>query len=544
MELILLGIDGAEPSLVTRWASEGYLPNFARLIRQGAFGTCRSTIHPLTPQAWASIVTGVGPGKHGIFDFGKRVKGQYSFELVTSRDRSWPAFWEILNGEKSCGVINVPVSYPPDPVDGFFISGMHTPDLKKGVYPKGLEKKLDDYVIDVMCHWYEKTETFLDDVNKMCDARHKAALSLVQSNPVDVFFPVYVAADRVQHALWGSFSEKHLKHPGRVGDDGDAIFLAYRKMDKILGDYLTLSDDSGARLIVVSDHGFGDLKKDVYLNALLLKEGLMFFDPDKMRKYTPRNVPLAQDPTHDWQRNAYPNEKAKFGSDEELACGKADPRYKSFDTIDWSKTAAYSEGLFGNIWINLKGREPQGIIEPGAEYEEMLARITALLKKLVDPKDGKPIVDEVYQGRRLYEGPEADKAPDLIVKMRDYAYITRGSTEFLKNEIVSDVVVNHTGNHRVNGIVGLYGPEIKNHTKLTGASVYDIVPTLLHLIGRPVPEGLDGHVLVRAMKDGFLAGNPVQYTRAEKKKRPAAKGLTKTEQEIIRKRLRALGYIG
>lgn len=542
--MILLGIDGAEPSLVMRWAKEGFLPNFARLMHLGAFGTCRSTIHPLTPQAWASIVTGVGPGKHGIYDFGKRVEGKYSFELVTSQDRCWPAFWEILNGEKSCGVINVPVSYPPDHVNGFFISGMHTPDLKKGVYPKGLESELGNYIIDVMCHWYEKTDKFLDDVNKMCDARHKAALFLAQKHPVDILFPVYVAADRVQHALWGAFTEKHIERPGWVGDHGDAIFLAYKKMDGILGDYISLAKESDARLIVVSDHGFGDLKKDVYLNSLLLKEGLMYFDPKKMRKFKPRNVPLAQDPTHDWQRYAYPEGPVKFGTDEELACGKTDPRNKSFETIDWSKTVAYSAGLFGNIWINQKGREPQGIVEPGMEYEKMLDKITTLLESVVDPEDGEPIVDKVYKGRLLYEGQQAYKAPDLIVKMRDYAYITRGSTEFLSNEIVSKVVVNHTGNHRMQGIIGLFGPGIRKNTKLTGAAVYDVVPTLLHLLGRSVPKGLDGHVLTKSMTEGFLAGNPVRYSENVKRKRPKAEGLTQKEQEIIRKRLRSLGYIG
>ena len=544
MELILLGIDGAEPSLVTKWSKEGFLPNFARLIHRGAFGNCQSTIHPLTPQAWTSIITGVGPGRHGIYDFGHREKNGYNFELATSADRRWPAFWEVIGDSKKMGIVNVPLSYPPDPVDGFFISGMHTPTIEEGVFPKGLEKELEDYIIDVMCHWYDDTNDFLADIKKMCNARHKNILNLIKSHPVDILFPVYIAADRVQHALWGYLTKKHLARPGRGGDAGDAIFTVYKMMDKILGDYIDMADESKAHLLVVSDHGFGDLKKDVYLNAVLAKEGLLYFDPKKVRNYSPRDVPLSLDPTHDWQRNAFPNGSAKFGDDESISKGDVDPRYKAFDTVDWSKTKAYSAGLFGNIWINLKGREPEGIVNPGSEFDELCKKIITLLKQIKDPDDGRPIVDKVYKKEELYSGPMTKIAPDLIVKMRDYAYITRGSTEFLCNTPVSPVVVNHTGNHRINGIIGLYGPNIAKGIKIYGASVLDVVPTLLHLIQNKVPEGLDGKVLQNAFSDNFKARCPVEFTKPSRIRRSAPKGFSENERKIIEKRLKALGYLG
>ena len=544
MELILLGIDGAEPSLVEPWAREGHLPHFARLIQKGAFGRLKSTLHPLTPQAWASIITGVNPGRHGIFDFGKRAQGRYTFDLVTARDRAAPAFWEILGGRKRIGVVNVPLTYPPDPVEGFFVGGMHTPSLAQGVYPPGLEHQLDGYIIDVMSHWYGSTRAFLDDVYAMLDARHRNVLELVRRRPVDILFPVYIVADRIQHALWGRFTDEHRARPGAVGDDGDAIFEVYRRMDELLGQYMDMADRQQARLIVVSDHGFGDLKKDVYLNAVLAKNGLLKFDPKKIRRFVPPAGPPAKDPTHDWQRSVFPNGPVAFGTDRQLAAGDVDPRYKTFETVDWSKTSAYAAGLFGNVWINLKGREPEGIVAPGAHYDSMCRKIAALLGEVVDPQDGRPIVDRVYRREELYQGPRQTDAPDLIVKMRDWAYITRGATEFLSNEVVSDVVINHSGNHRLHGIVGLYGKDVAPGVRLSGATVYDITPTLLHLVGQPVPGGLDGKVLEEALEKDFRKSQPVRIGDPASN-RPVLSGrLTEGERSIIMERLKALGYYG
>lgn len=544
MQLILLGIDGAEPSLVLRWANGGFLPNFARLIKSGAFGKCMSTLHPLTPQAWASIITGVGPGRHGIFDFGRREKNSYAHRLVDSRDRTFPAFWEMMGDKKKIGVVNVPLTYPPDPVNGFFISGMHTPELKKGVHPKGLEKQLPGYVIDAMSHWYAKGDQFVEDVKKMCLKRHELIFKLIKKHPVDVLFPVYVAADRIQHALWGRLTEKHLARPGWGGGEGDAVFEIYKMMDDILGDYMALADKEKANLVVVSDHGFGDLKKDVYLNALLLKHGLMAFDPKKVRAAKTDESPVALDPTHDWQRKIMPSGPPKPGTDKQIRVGNTDPRLKSFATVDWKKTVAYSAGLFGNVWINTKGREPHGIVAPGAEFENAREKVTQLLLSLVDPDDGRPVVDKVYKAEDIYSGPMVKMAPDLIVKMRDYSYITRGSTEFLCNDVVSKVVVNHTGNHRLFGIVGLWGQDIRKGHEITGASVYDVTPTVLMLAKCPIPKGLDGAPMENAVTGEFLAANPVGFFTPTKKVKAISKGFSKREQEIIKTRLRALGYLG
>jgi predicted AlkP superfamily phosphohydrolase/phosphomutase len=543
MDLILLGIDGAEPSLIEPWAKAGHLPNFARLIKKGAFGKLESTTHPLTPQAWASIVTGVNPGRHGVFDFGVREPGSYNQRLVTSRDRAWPAFWEILGDSKKVGVVNVPLSFPPDPVNGFFIGGMHTPNLKDGVHPPGLEKQLKGYIIDVMCHWYKKTENFLAEAMEMAEVRHRLVMKLAKKRKPDVLFPVYVAADRVQHALWGLMTPAHRKNPGKLGDQGDAIFHAYKKMDKFLGEYMEMADKENAFLVVVSDHGFGDLKKDVYLNSVFTQTGLLAFDPEKVKKLGAKKLPKAKDKDHAWQRAIFSKAAEELPDDEKIGKGLFDPLYKSFDAVDWSKTKAYSAGLFGHVWLNLQGREPEGVVPP-EEYEVTRHMVAAILAALRDPDDGELVVDKVYTREELYSGPQLDRAPDLVVKMRDYAYITRGATEFLCNTVVSNVAVNHTGNHRLHGIVGLYGPGIKHGTTIDEASVVDVTPTLLHLMGEKVPKGLDGNVLESAFTKTFAKKNKIQFTDPAETRKLPPEGLTAEEEEIVRGRLKALGYLG
>ncbi|MHA1569519.1 MAG: alkaline phosphatase family protein, partial [Alphaproteobacteria bacterium] len=209
---IIIGIDGAEPALLFTWAAQGHLPNFRRLLDRGAWGKLRSTIHPLTPQAWTSLITGVNPGRHGIFDFGKRRADGYEVELANSRDRAAPAFWQFAPSGVRVGVANVPLTWPPEPLPGFMVTGMHTPKIEDGVWPPEILANLGDgYQIDVMAHWYEEPEKFLADLFDMHAARHAAFLRLFDHHRPDFSLFVYVTADRVQHALWGRMTPTHME---------------------------------------------------------------------------------------------------------------------------------------------------------------------------------------------------------------------------------------------------------------------------------------------------------------------------------------------
>jgi predicted AlkP superfamily phosphohydrolase/phosphomutase len=537
--ILVLGIDGAEPSLLFPWTQAGHLPHFARLLERGAYGPLRSTIHPLTPQAWTSLITGVNPGRHGIFDFGKRAADRYDVELVTSLDRRAPAFWQFVPEGVRVGVANVPLTWPPEPVPGFLVSGMHTPRLADGVWPPEILGELGDgYQIDSMVHWYDDAGAFLRDVFAMHEARHRAFLRLWDHHRPDLALLVYVATDRVQHAHWDAMTAAHRASPGTHGDLGDAIFESYRTVDRALGDWLARMGPDD-HLLVVSDHGFGDLRRDVYLNRVLIDAGLLRFDPLKIGEFVPPEPPEAPDRQHAWVHERLPADPSPPTDRESLARGLGDVRRLTFATVDWSHTVAYARGLCGNIWLNLAGREPEGVVAAG-EVERVRARVTAALLALVDPDDGRAVVDRVIAKEEIYHGPCLADAPDLLVVMRDYAYTTRGATEFWGRTPVGPVTVGHTGNHRLDGVLAAAGTKIQRG-EVRQARIYDVLPTIFHLAGWAVPSDLDGRVLTdlcgadwRTVRAGPPTPQLVRDPRA----------IAEVEREAILKQLRALGYFG
>lgn len=536
---LVLGIDGAEPSLLFIWAEAGFLPHCGALLKRAAYGPLRSTIHPLTPQAWTSMITGVNPGRHGIFDFGKRRQDGYDIELVTSRDRCSPAFWQFMPEKARAGVANVPLTWPPEPLPGFMVTGMHTPAIEQGVWPPEIVGELGDgYQIDVMAHWYEGHDRFLADLFAMLTARHRAFLRLWDHHAPDVALFVYVAVDRVQHALWSAMTPSHRQTPGRRGDLGDVIFQTYLALDKCLGDWLErLRPDD--HLLLVSDHGFGDLQHDVYLNRILIDAGLLRFDPGKVRAFLPPEPPAELSREHAWVRERTPSAASWPTDDESLARGLGDPRRQSFATVDWSRTVAYSRGLCGNVWLNLSGREPKGIVT-ASDIPGVRRRVREALTAAIDPGDGKPLVDRVLEKEEIYHGQCLPEAPDLLVIMRDYAYTTRGATEFWGQAAVGPVVVGHTGNHRLNGVFAAAGPKIQPR-RLAQADILDVLPTLFHLQGWPTPADLDGRVLSEACRPEhrqIIVGPPIpQMSRNPKQ-------LSDEHREVIIRRLKDLGYLG
>ncbi len=537
--LIIIGLDGAEPSLAFPWARAGHLPNLQWMIERGAWGDLRSTLHPLTPQAWTSLITAVNPGRHGIFDFGKRATGGYEVELTTSADRVAPAFWQFAPEGARLGVANVPLSWPPAPLPGFMVTGMHTPTIEQGVWPPEILSDLGgDYPIDVMAHWYDTPEEFLARVFAMHGAHHGAFLRLFDHHAPDLSLFVYVLADRLQHALWREMTAAHREDPTAHDDLGGAIFAGYRALDDALGAWRERLEPDD-HLLVVSDHGFGELRRDVYLNRVLLDAGLLRFDPAKVRAFAPPAPSADADPRHSWMHRRLPAVEELPADDNLLTRGLCDPRRLTFATVDWRKTVAYSRGLFGNVWLNRAGREPDGIVI-GHQIAEVTAWVKEALLAVTDPDDGLPVVDAVVRKEEIYHGDCLPQAPDLLVIMRDYAYITRGATEFWGRRPVGPPAVNHSGNHRLHGVLLAAGPKIQPG-EIAGANIMDVVPSAFHLLNWPVPNDLDGHVLTamcaanhRAVTFGppapALVRDPRVYADAERGK--------------VIERLKALGYLG
>ena len=504
--LLVIGWDAATPELVEPWMADGTLPHLATLARRGTSCRLRSLIHPLSPAAWTSAFTGLNPGRHGVWDFGQRVPGSYEMEPAGAHLRSGATLWDVA-GE--CGlrsvVINVPLSSPATEVKGLFVPGVGAASLEGATRPRSLAARIEEevpgYRIDANAWAHLDPAAFLAEVEAMAVARAALAERLLVSERPDLMVCVFVSPDRIQHAFW-----KQVCLPWSPPDRAswrfaDAVRDCYRQLDSALGRLLEAAGPDAA-VLVVSDHGFGDLDGDLFLNGALEEMGLLTVRRPPRRlvdRLLRRPAPGA-----------------------------------SLADVDWPRTRAFSAGLFGNIWLNLRGREPRGQVEPGPEAEELLDRITDRLLELRAPDRG-PLVRAVFRGADLFWGYRCEAAPDLVVVPTDYRYMTRAGREIgPPGQLVAEPAVRHTGNHRMDGILVAGGPGVAGGHNPGLQRLLDLTPTALALLGIEVPRGLDG----RPMTD--LLSCEVGWTDELPWREPGGRA---PDNAALASQLEGLGYL-
>jgi predicted AlkP superfamily phosphohydrolase/phosphomutase len=309
----------------------------------------------------------------------------------------------------------------------------------------------------------------------------------------------------------------------------------------------------------MSDHGAGPLYRDVFLNEWLWQQGWLALREEtagrKRWVELARNVGVTRANisgvlTRLNLRRLEVEIKRVLG--ERIRLLPRDERPEFHDAIDWSRTKAYSFGYYGQVFVNLKGREPQGIVEPGAEYVAVREAIAQQLAGLVDPADGRPVVDRVYRKEDLYHGRFLDDAPDLLAIMRGLAYTTRMGYEFAAQRgiIFRQPYTNETGSHRLEGIVAAAGPDIQPSTTLPPAalpphSILDLTPTLLHLLHCPIPTYMDGRPMTALLRPDFLRQYPPRYQEAVLAERvEQAAAWDEAAEAEVTERLKKLGYLG
>ncbi|MFH1800876.1 MAG: alkaline phosphatase family protein [Candidatus Omnitrophota bacterium] len=467
-KMILLGLDGATFQVLDPLIATGKLPNFNRLKTEGCWSEISSNIHPITPSAWASICTGLNPGKHGVFDFRKLDRENYRLDFVNGNSRKGETLWWVLSKKKKkVGIVNVPLTYPPEPVNGFMVSGMDTPfPTTHYTYPAGfskeIEKAIGPYQIDLdgSC---SSLEDYLAQVEAMFQKRIRFFEYLVTSHhELDLLFFVFVILDRFQHVLWKYLDPSQAAHalPEAAGYR-KKVEQACCQIDELIGRYY-FSNANLTSLMVVSDHGFGPLMKDVYLNRWLESIGLLVFKKSDFRG------------------------------------GIA-----FLENIDWSRTQAYSYGFFGQINLNLKGREAQGIVKKGREEKRLRAYIKEKAMEFIDPATQQRVVTGFFFNEELYKGAHAVLGPDIVLILKDYAYITRDGYESFTGDLFGepmkyhDKAVPHSGNHRREGVFVFHRKDVLlKNTKLENTCLNDIFPTVLDFFDVKLPHHLDGRSLI------------------------------------------------
>lgn len=540
---MVIGLDGATFDLILPWVKEGYLPNFKKLMDGGSWGELESTMPPLTGPAWSSFITGKNPGKHGIFDFMCRDPKGYEWMTINATWRRGPSFWRLLSDQgKKVIVFNVPVSYPPEEVNGIMISGYLTPPKAKDfVFPlslKGdLEKQvgLDSTFFPGATYSLGRESKFIQAVNELTDRTQKVMDFLMEKFPWDCFVGVFQTPDLLQHCLW-----KDLHHPLW----GKAFIDQYQKIDQFIGKLLSVLDDRTV-LMVLSDHGFGDLKKQVFLNTWLLSKGFLKLKPTlkgRMKKIV-FHLGLVPMKIHQFSIRLGMDFSDQLIENRDSLFSMLGNITLSFKDVDWGKTKAYAMGNMGYISINLKGREPYGCVNPGDDYQNIREEVAKELYQMKDPETGEPIVDHVFNKEDLFSGPFLFNAPDLFPVPHEFRYHLRGDNLFLSNHWIEKFWL-ISGFHREKGIFLATGNPIKKGQRMEGQKIIDIAPTILALMGVPIPSDMDGQYLSGLFEEEFAKTifphfyQPLEETRSEQKI------LSDEEQSEIRKKLKSFGYVG
>ncbi len=553
--VLLLGLDGATFSLLDALADRGLMPGYRRWKEAGACGVLTSTNPPTTPAAWSSCVTGLSPGRHGVYDFRESFHLDRKRPLVTGASIRAPRLWDVLaeSGRRSC-VLNFPLIWPPERVHGVMVCGMMAPEgTSHYTWPAEEAARLDEEVpgyrtnVDIPRYdtdFLSGALGFLDELERSLESRVRAFWHYFRRERWDFFFPTFVFHDRMGHLLW-----KFMSGESGFADHPFAVHLRprieaiYASFDALLEELLE-QRPSDLTLMMCSDHGFGATDSFFEVNSWLQEMGLLrlrrrarlrseaFYKAMELGdNRTLRG--LLPDAAQAWFRGRLRSQRSSFSD-------------ALSETVHWSKTEAFFASV-PQQGITLV-RQPGKAGEAGCskvDYERLRDRIKSSLLKLRAP-DGGPLIDEVWDREQLYSGPYTQWAPDILFRARGYSCVGRpvlGARDWFKDN--SD---RSSGFHRMEGVWMALGEGIEAGTKVEGARIEDVCPTVLYALGEAVPEGLDGQVLEQNWARAFLSQQPVRRANTPLERtleygpRPTGSAVRSPVDDLGR-RLAAMGYM-
>ena len=452
----IIGLDCATPALLfDRYAS--VMPNVRNLMEGSLHGDLHSITPPITVPAWACAMTGKTPGQLGIYGFRNRKDTTYDgLAIATSLAVKEPAVWDLLGeaGKKSL-LIGVPPAYPVKPVDGWRVSCFLTPPSADNyTWPKELkaevEEEVGDYIFDIPNFREQGADFVLQQVHAMTEKRFKLARRFVKDKPWDLFHMVEMGMDRLHHVFWHYCDPAHPKYePGNPYESAFEDY--YRMVDREIGSLLEVLPDD-AVTILMSDHGARAMVGGICFNDWLIREGYL-----SLTQKPDGPTPIAKAP------------------------------------VNWSKTVAWGDGgYYGRLFLNVKGREPQGTVEPG-DYHRVRDEIVAKLEALPGP-EGRPLGTRVIKPQDAY--PEVrGVAPDLLVYFGDLHWRAVGSLGHGKHWTLENDTGPDYANHAVQGMFILREPGNRGAGCVEGHQLMDIAPTLLDRFGLPIPPEMQGRTI-------------------------------------------------
>ena len=538
--IAVIGLDGATTRVLDPLAEAGVMPRLSEMRQRAAERTLLSTVPAYTPPAWMSMITGVNPGRHGIFGFMSNTP-QDPPEIAHSGSLRAPPLWDYLSAQGvRSGMFHIPMTYPPPQVDsgGFLVSGglaagwtdpalpgfsadpvtlkvVH--DASGGAYPV-------DSVVDYERDWRSPaTATWLTDIQKL---RRRALNALLDHYDPDLVFAVFEGPDRLHHVHYQYLVEcsDWFSRP-EASEIREAAWAYFRELDRAIGDLIDWVGADGI-VVVVSDHGAGPWEKTINVNRLLAEWG--YLSQPSLGRVTSSGV--ISGPVQQIARRVIPRRwlqaaKARVNRD-----------------IDWAHTSAFaSQVAEQGIHMNEKGSLPRGILNPvaaAAAADEIVDRLHAL----VDPDDGGTVVDSVVRRERVMHGPFASRAPHLFPICRDQRYEL--SDTLAARTAFTDHRDRPWGYHHSDGVWIASGPPFQPGDLGVDLNIVDVLPTVLHAAGLAIPGGLDGAVAsdvfrpTRVREPVLAPAHATSSDRAE-----PVYPFSPQEEEAIEESLRGLGYL-
>jgi predicted AlkP superfamily phosphohydrolase/phosphomutase len=454
--VMVIGLDCAEPQLVfERWLDR--LPNIRSVLQYGVYGPLRSCDPPITVPAWAVMTSSKKPGTLGVYGFRNRADHSYDKHVIAnSAAIKVDRVWDILSrlGKKVI-LVGIPQTFPPKPVNGILVGDFLTPDINSEyTYPpefkNEIAKVVGEYLLDVREFRSDKKDGILKEIFEMTRKRFALARYLLAEKEWDYFMMVEIGVDRIQHAFWAYMDKTHRNYcPGNPYEN--AIFEYYQFVDTQIGELLKLADKN-TTVFIVSDHGCQKMEGSICINEWLIREGYLT---------------LLETPTT-------PTPFAKL-------------------KIDWSKTKAWGDGgYYSRIFLNVRGREPQGIVDL-ADYDKLRAELAGKIEAIPGP-DGKSIGTRVLRPEDLYKFRNGI-APDLMAYFGNLAWrsagtVGRSSIYTFENDTGPD-----DANHGQHGIFIARPPSGKQGEKLANLEIQDVAPTILRILDVPIPDDMEGKVI-------------------------------------------------
>jgi predicted AlkP superfamily phosphohydrolase/phosphomutase len=455
-KVVVIGLDCAAPQLVfDQWREA--LPNLNKLMSQGIWGKLRSTDPPITVPAWMAMLTSKSPGRLGFY--GLRNRADYSYakmSIPNSAQVKEPTVWEILGRQaKQSILIGIPQTYPPKPINGHMVTCFLTPSTRNDfTYPKEFKQEVEavteGYILDCDNFRTDDKDRILKQIFDMTAKRFRLAKHCLQTKPWDFFMMVEMGTDRIHHGFWKYMDKQHLKYePGNAYEN--VIQEYYQFCDAQIGELLAIIPPD-TTVLVVSDHGARKMDGGICINEWLMREGYL----------TLKEMPTTPAPI----------EKC---------------------AVDWERTRAWgSGGYYARLMINVQGREPQGTVAPGADYENLRQELITRLEALPD-HEGRPMQTKVVRPEDVY--PECRNIPpDLFVYFDDLNWRSVGSIGL--NDLYT--FENDTGpddaNHDWHGIFIMRDGRAASQQR-SDLDIKDVAPTILANMDVAVPADMEGKVI-------------------------------------------------